>query len=62
MERSNLYHVQDADRPMWVIAPNWNAALTKWKEAVATETEQNPNEVSEPQGIQLVCESNDLIC
>jgi len=62
MERTNLYHVQDADRPMWVVASNWNAALAKWKHVIAEENEQKPEEVSEPQGIQLVCEANDLIC
>lgn len=58
----NIYHIQDADRPMWVIAASWTEALNKWKAVIGPENDMKPEDVSEPQGIQLVCESGDLIC
>jgi hypothetical protein len=57
----NLYHVQDADRPMWVIAPSWTVALARWKILVAVENDMPVAEVEEPQGIQFVCDDRDLI-
>lgn len=57
----NLYQIQDADRPLWVIAENWNSALDKWKRVVAQENDMEPNEVDEPRGITLVCEADELI-
>lgn len=60
--KNNLYHIQDADRPMWVVAPNWTEALTRWKNRMAVENDQEPEEVEECRGVQLVCEADDLIC
>src|SRR6266576_4893324 len=61
MKRKNLYHVQDSDRPMWVIASNWTEAVHLWKMHVAAENDQTPVDVPECQGIQLICEANELI-
>lgn len=54
----NLYYIQDADRPMWVVAIDWQDALDKWKAKIR---EENEGECDEPEGIQLVCESDDLL-
>lgn len=62
MEKNNLYHIQDADRPMWVVAPNWTEALKRWTNRMALENDQKPEEVETCRGIQLVCEADDLIC
>lgn len=61
MQKSNLYHIQDSDRPMWVVALDWPDALNKWKELVSFENEQTPDEIEPCQGIQFVCDSNDLL-
>lgn len=59
---SNLYNVQDHDRPMWVVAEDWQAALDKWKAKIR---EENPFEEGEPepdpQGIQFICAEDDLL-
>lgn len=57
----NLYHVQDSDRPMYVLAHDWQNALARWKARVAFENDCGPDEMEEPQGIALVCEQDDLI-
>lgn len=54
----NLYHIQDSDRPMWVIAANWQDALDKWKAKIK---EENEGECDEPQGIELICDEDDLL-
>lgn len=61
MPRKNLYHIQDDDRPMWVLANSWSDALAKWKTVVAAENDMKAEEVSEPNGIAIVCESDDVI-
>ena len=57
----NLYHVQDADRPMWVIASDYGNAVLKWKALVAEENNESIGEVVDPQGVSFVCEEIDLI-
>lgn len=59
--RKNLYHIQDADRPMWVVATGWDNAMWKWKRLVAKENELKIDEIEECDGVKLVCSSNDLI-
>lgn len=54
----NLYHIQDSDRPMWVIAANWQDALEKWKTKIR---EENEGECDEPEGIQRICDEDDLL-
>lgn len=57
-----LFHVQDSDRPMYVVAENWEKALRKWRNCVAAENEGTDPEDHEPSGIQYVCDEDDLIC
>lgn len=50
----NLYQVQDSERPMYVIAANWNHAIELWRSQIITE---NPNEdftSEDPQGVSLI--------
>ena len=54
-----LFHIQDDDRPAWVVAPNYADALSKWSTAVAKE---NQGEIGPPpNGIQFVCDDAELI-
>lgn len=59
--KGNLYHIQDADRPMWVVAKNWIAAVDSWKRFIAEENSQPAEEVEECHGITLMCDADDLI-
>lgn len=50
-----LYHVQDSDRPMFIIAADFETALAQWRNQIRLE---NDGDVGEPpQGIQ--CVAND---
>lgn len=61
-----LYHVQDSDRPMWVIAPSFPEALDKWAKLIVKENPdmedvglvlaQNP-----PRGVAHVCDDDELL-
>lgn len=57
----NLYHVQDSDRPMFVLGSSWQEALDKWRALIREENDMQPNESCEPTGIQLVAEEDELI-
>lgn len=57
---NKLFHVQDADRPMFVIAGDWNGALAAWRRLISTENEE-PIEDIEPDGIVLVCGPDELL-
>lgn len=57
----NLYHVQDDDRPMYVIAESYGEAVKKWKEFVAEENELNIEEIDDPSGVLAICREDDLI-
>ncbi len=55
----NLYHIQDADRPMYVIARSWNEAIVIWENKVIGENDADDCEP--PAGIMLVCEADELL-
>ena len=57
----NLFHVQDSDRPMWVLATNWQQAIQKWKTLIAIENDMIASCVEEPLGVNFVCDSSELI-
>lgn len=54
-----LFHVQDSDRPGYVIAMNYSEAESKWRAAVANENDGD--DCGPPDGIALVCDDSDLI-
>lgn len=56
-----LFQIQDDDRPMWIVAEDWNEALAKWKAQIARENTCEFEDVAEPKSITLVCEHDDLI-
>lgn len=53
-----LFQVQDNERPMYLVATDWAQALDGWRRIIAAE---NDGEVIEPQGITLVCDSDELV-
>lgn len=59
----NLYHVQDGDRPLWVIAKDWQEALLLWRHQIRLE---NPDELllrdseNQPDGISFIADVNDV--
>ena len=56
-----LFHIQDSDRPMYVVATDWNEALAKWREVIAIENEEADCFDDNPDGIALVAEDDELI-
>lgn len=54
-----LFHVQDPDRPAFVIADSFEHALAKWKAVVAFENEGA--DMPPPQGVMHVCSAEELI-
>ena len=57
----NLYHVQDNDRPMWVLANDYGEAVVKWKLRMAQEDQIALNDVADPEGVQFICYADELI-
>jgi hypothetical protein len=53
-----LFNIQDSDRPLWVVAKDFHDAFEQWREQVIHE---NEGEVLDPQGIQYVCDDDDLL-
>lgn len=60
-QHGKLYHVQDNDRPLFVIAGSWSGAVSMWKRAIAMENDMSVADVDEPQGVQLVAEEDGWI-
>lgn len=58
----NLYEVQDADRPVYVIAESWESALRLWAARMAVENKISIDDIESPKGVRLVAEntSNDF--
>ena len=57
----NLYHVQDDDQPMWVIANDYGDAVHKWKLQISEMDQMSISEVDDPRGVAFVCAEEDLI-
>lgn len=56
-----LFNVQDSDRPMWVVAESYGAAVEKWIKFVAKENDMEPEDVEAPDGVMLVCHDDEFI-
>lgn len=54
-----LFHIQDADRPAYVVAKTYAEAERKWRAAVAAENDGDDG--GPPQGIALMCDDRELI-
>jgi hypothetical protein len=57
----SLYHVQDSDRPLWVVADNYGQAVDRWTAVIADENNMLPAEVAAPQGIHHICDDDELL-
>lgn len=57
----SLYYIQDDDRPMWVVAEDWNSALAKWQEKIVKENEMLLVDIDGPEGITKICDGDDLL-
>lgn len=56
-----LYHVQDSDRPLWIVATGFGHAAVKWKTIVAEENAIQYLDVDGPSGIYLLCDDDELV-
>lgn len=58
----NLYHVKDAELPLFVVAASWHDALKAWEDKVRAEMgSEVDEEVEPPQGIDFVCDGDELL-
>lgn len=56
-----LFHVQDDERPMFVIASDFAAALVEWTAMVAKENEDDPDIDYTPQGISHLGDDDEIL-
>lgn len=56
-----LFHVQDADRPMYVIGDSYHEAIQAWLHIIAIENEMDVGDVEPPLGINYLCPDDELI-
>lgn len=49
-----LYHVQDSDRPMYVVADDFEDAARRWRARMAVENGDEPDDEHGPDGITLL--------
>lgn len=57
---NKLFHIQDSDRPIWVVATDWQDALNKWRKLIVEENGDDEASAN-PDGIEWVCDSNELL-
>lgn len=58
---SNLYHVKDNDRPMFVLAGSWGEAVTAYEDMVRSENDLEPDEDVEILGVDFVASRLDIL-
>lgn len=56
-----LFHVQDADRPMYVLANSWREAFNNWCAKVAEENDCSKGEVEDPDGVAWMADEDDIL-
>lgn len=54
-----LYHVQDTDRAMYVVASSWQEAVDRWKAQIREENESDPCDDEEPEGVTKIAEAGE---
>ena len=54
-----LFHIQDSDRPGYVVAKTYAAAEKKWRSAVLRENDGE--DYGPPDGICLICQDSELL-
>lgn len=58
---SNLYHVKDNDRPMFVLADSWGEAVAAYEAMVRRENDLAPDEEVEILGVDFVANRRDIL-
>jgi len=53
----NIYHIQDSDRPMHVLADSWGDAIATWRMQIALENEEDPCNDMDPEGVTLIAKN-----
>lgn len=56
-----LFHVKDGDRPLYVVARDWNEALETWRTVIKSESDDCGTDELQPWGIDHVCRPNELV-
>lgn len=56
-----LFHVQDSDRPFYIVAKDYSQAEFVWKKIIAKENEISVEDVCSPRGIHFVCDDMELV-
>lgn len=54
-----LFHVQDEDRPLFVVADDYGHAIRKWQNIIREENDDC--DVGLPLGVAIVAEDNELV-
>lgn len=59
---SPLFHVQDSDRPLWIVARDFGHAVEKWRDVIRRENNLDPSDNEDmPTGVQHVCDDDDFV-
>lgn len=61
MRPVRLFHVKDDDRPLYVVAHDWNGALEAWRTVIAAENDGVLGPAENPLGIDHVCSPDELL-
>lgn len=61
MQTVSLFHVKDGDRPLYVVAHDWNEALEAWRRIIASENDDCGTDELQPWGIDHVCRPDELV-
>lgn len=56
-----LYHVQDGDRPVYVAATSYAAAIQRWRNLLATENPGDDCSDDEPDGVTFVADVGEIL-
>lgn len=56
-----LFHVQDNERPMYVVAKSFGDAFDRWAQHIAGENDCAPEDLEPPSGVSFVCDADDLL-
>ena len=57
----SLYHIQDPDRPLYVVAGTYAQAVDGWRALATQENKDCDMTGEEPDGVALVCGDDDLL-
>lgn len=53
----HLFHVQDTERPMYVVAEDWAQAVESWRRVIRTENDLSPDDQPNPDGISRLTDT-----